>query len=83
MGPALEMRELIAAPPPALAPCQRHFVLDERHARAEGFQPHELTWAVAQLEQSRSPGDLARAGRRLTALLAGTGQDELRRTFAH
>ena len=78
-SPALDMRELIAAPPP----CQRHFVLDERHARAEDFQLHELTWAVAQLEQSRSPGDLARAGRRLTALLAGTGQDELKRTFAH
>ena len=83
--PATEMRDLIAAPPPALAPCQpsqRHFVLDERRTRAEDLRLRELTWAVAQLEQSRSAADLARAARRLAALL-GPGQAELRRTFAH
>ncbi len=83
--PATEMRDLIAAPPPALAPCQpsqRHFVLDERRTRAEDLRLRELTWAVAQLEQSRSAADLARATRRLAALL-GPGQAELRRTFAH
>ena len=48
--PATEMRDLIAAPPPALAPCQpsqRHFVLDERRTRAEDLRLRELTWAVA------------------------------------
>ena len=84
--PTTEMRELIAAPSPLLAPyqpSQRHFVLDQRRAQAEDFKLHELTWTVAQLEQSRTADDLARIGRRLTRLLAGAGQAELRRTFAH
>ena len=84
--PATEMRELIAAPPPVLAPyqpSQRHVVLDQRRARAEDFKLHGLTWAVAQLEQSRSAADLARVALRLAALLEGVGQGELRRTFAH
>ena len=84
--PATEMRELIAPPPPALAPyqpSQRHVVLDQRRARAEDFKLHGLTWAVAQLEQSRSEADLARAAQRLAALLGGAGQGELRRTFSH
>ena len=42
------------------------------------MQLHGLTWAVAQLEQSRSAADLSRAARRLAGLLAG-GQGELRR----
>ncbi len=81
---AVEMRDLIAAPPTALAayqPSQRHVVLDQRRARAEDLQLHGLTWAVAQLEQSRSAADLSRAARRLAGLLAG-GQGELRRLFA-
>ena len=85
-SPATEMRDLIAAPPPTLAPCQpsqRHFVLDERRAREGDFKLHELTWAVVQLEQSRSAADLARTARRLAARLGGAGQGELRRTFAH
>ena len=84
--PATEMRDLIAAPSPLLAPyqpSQRHFVLDQRRAQAEDFKLHELTWTVAQLEQSRTADDLARIGRRLTGLLAGAGEVELRRTFAH
>ena len=88
--PATEMRDLIAAPPPALAPyqpSQRHIVLDERRARAEDFKLRELTWAVTRLEQSRSQADLARTARHLAKLLTGAGrgdeQDELRRTFAH
>ena len=83
---ATEMRNLIGPPPAALAPCQpcqRHFVLDERRVRAEDLRLRELTWAVAQLEQSRSAADLARAARRLAARLAGAGQGELRRAFAH
>ena len=84
--PATEMRDLIAAPSPLLAPyqpSQRHFVLDQRRAEAEDFKLHELTWTVAQLEQSSTAADLARIGRRLTGLLAGAGEVELRRTFAH
>ena len=84
--PATEMHDLIAAPSPLLAPyqpSQRHFVLDQRRAQAEDFKLHELTWTVAQLEQSSTAADLARMGRRLTTLLAGAGEVELRRTFAH
>ena len=84
--PTTEMRNLIAAPSPLLAPyqpSQRHFVLDQRRAQAEDFKLHELTWTVAQLEQSSTAADLARMGRRLTTLLAGAGEVELRRTFAH
>ena len=84
--PATEMRELIAAPPPVLAPyqpSQRHVVLDQRRARAEDFKLRGLTWEVAQLEQSRAAEGLPRAARRLAALLGGAGQGELRRTFAH
>ena len=83
---ATEMRELIAPPPPALAPyqpSQRHIVLDQRRARAEDFKLHGLTWEVARLEQSRAAEDLARAAHRLAALLGGAGQGELRRTFEH
>ena len=85
-SPTTEMRNLIARPSPLLAPyqpSQRHFVLDQRRARAEDFKLHGLTWTVAQLEQSSSAADLARIGRRLTRLLAGAGEVELRRTFAH
>ena len=84
--PATEMCDLIAAPPPMLTayqPAQRYFVLDERRARAEDFNLRELTWAVAQLEQSRSATDLARAARLLAARLAGASDDGLRRAFAH
>ena len=83
-SPTTEMRNLIAAPSPLLAPyqpSQRHFVLDQRRAQAEDFKLHELTWTVAELEQSSTAADLARIGRRLAALLAGA--HELRRTFAH
>ena len=85
-SPTTEMRDLIARPSPLLAPyqpSQRHFVLDQRRAQAEDFKLHELTWTVAQLEQSSTADDLARIGRRLTRLLAGAGEYELRRTFAH
>ena len=83
--PATEVGKLIAEPSPLLAPyqpSQRYVVLDQRRVRAEDLKLHELTWAVAQLERSRTAGDLAQVARRLTALLAGTGEDELRRTFS-
>ena len=63
--PATEMHDLIAAPSPLLVPyqpSQRHFVLDQRRAQAEDFKLHELTWTVAQLEQSSTAADLARIG---------------------
>ena len=80
------MHALIAEPPPALAqyqPWQSYFLLDQRRARAEDLKLHKLTWAVAQLEQSRSAADLARVAHRLASLLVGAGEDELRRTFTH
>ena len=84
--PATEMRDLIAKPSAVLVPyqpSQRYVVLDERRVRAkELLKLHELTLAVAQLEQSRSVADLARVARRLTAHLSGAGEGELRRTFA-
>ena len=82
--PAKEMRKLIATPR-ALAPyqpSQRHFVLDQRHVRAEDLKLHELTWAVAQLERSRTADDLAKIARRLGLFLAGASAFELRRTFS-
>ena len=83
--PADEMRDLIAKPPPALAryqPSQGYFLLDQRHAPAEDFKLRELTWAVAQLERSRTADDLAPVVRRLAALLASPSEFELRRTFS-
>ena len=81
---ATNVRKLIAKPPPALAPYQPwqdYFLLDQRHAPAEDFKLRELTWAVAQLERSRTADDLAKVVRRLAALLAGARNADLRRTF--
>ena len=83
--PAKEVRQLIAKPPPALLPyqpSQLYFILDQRHAPAEDFKLRELTWAVAQLERSRTASDLAKVTRRLAALLAGTRSADLRQTFS-
>ena len=82
---ATNVRKLIAKPPPALAPYQPwqgYFLLDQRHAPAEDFKLHELTWAVAQLERSRTAEDLAKVAPRLAPLLAGPNEGELRRTFS-
>ena len=84
--PATEMGELIAEPSPLLTPyqpSQRYVLLDQRRARAEDLKLRELTGAVALLERSRTADDLAQVARRLATLLVGTGEDELRRTFAH
>ena len=83
--PATEMRQLIAKPPPALLPyqpSQLYFILDQRHAPAQDFKLHELTWAVAQLERSRTADDLAQVAPRLASLLASPSEDKLRRTFS-
>ena len=49
-------------------------VLDERHAEAD--YAGELTRAVALLEQSGSPADLARVAGLLAAALDAPGRDE-------
>ena len=72
--------QLIAKPAP-YQPSQGYFLLDQRHAPAEDFKLNELTWAVAQLERSRTANDLAQVARRLAPLLASPSEDELRRTF--
>ena len=77
------MGELIAPTGPALAayqPSRRYAVVDARHATVE--YAGELTRAVALLERSRSPADLARVAERLAGLLSAPGQEELRRAFA-
>ena len=80
---ARDVGELIVPTGPALAayqPSQRYAVVDARHATVE--YAGELTRAVALLERSRSPADLARVAERLAGLLDAPGQDELRRAFA-
>ena len=66
---------------PGKARTPRHVVLDQRHAPAEDFKLHELTWAVAQLERSSTAEDLAKVAWQLATLLAGATDGELRRTF--
>ena len=51
-----------------------------RHAAGE--YAGELTRAVALLERSRSPADLARVAEHLAGILGGPDQRELRRAFA-
>ena len=83
--PAKEVRQLIAKPPAILAPyqpSQGYFILDQRHAPTQDFKLRELTWAVAQLERSRTASDLAPVVRRLAALLAGARNADLRQTFS-
>ena len=80
---ARDVGEMIVAAGPALAayqPSQRYALLDERHAKAD--HAGELTRAVALLEQSRSPADLARVARFLADRLGGSDGEELRRAFA-
>ena len=82
---ATEMRELVAEPGPNLLPyqpSQRHVVLDERRASADDRQLRRLTRAVVLLEQSRSPGDLARVAGLLEDWLGAEGRQELKRAFA-
>ena len=54
-------------------------LLDERHAEAD--YAGELTRAVALLEQSGSPEDLARVVEHLAGILNAPGREELRRAF--
>ena len=82
-GAARNVGELIEEPGPALLayqPSQRYAMVDERHARAD--YAGERTRAVALLEQSRSPADLASVAGVLVGILGGPDADELRRAFA-
>ena len=80
---ACDMGELIVPTGPALVayqPSQRYAVVDARHATVE--YAGELTRAVALLERSRSPADLARVAEHLAGILGEPDQRELRRAFA-
>ena len=64
----LEVSELIAPVGALLPPCQpaqRHFVLDERHVRADDLPMRNLMSAVIRLEQSRSLRDMERVAQAL------------------
>ena len=82
-GAKRNIGELIEEPGPALLPyqpSQRYAMVDERHAKAD--YAGELTQAVALLEQSGLPADLARVAAVLADLVGGPDADELRCAFA-
>ncbi len=82
---AREMRELIAAVGPDLAPCQpaglRYHVVDERHLARDGLPGDNLMSSVVRLEQSGSAADLARVVETLQATLSDPRESGLRRAF--
>ncbi len=81
---AREMRELIAAVGPELAPCQpaqRYHVVDERHLAEDDLPSGNLVTSVVQLEQSGSNEDLARVVDALRAKLSDPRDAALRRVF--
>ena len=82
---AREMRELIAAVGPDLAPCQpaalRYHVIDERHLAQDRLPGDNLMSSVVQLEQSGSAADLARVVETLQATLSDPRESGLRRAF--
>ena len=81
---ALEMRELIAAVGPELAPhqpAQRYCVVDERRLAEDDLPSDNLMTLVVQLEQSSSAADLARVLEALQAKLSDPRETGLRRVF--
>ena len=81
---AREMRELIAAAGPELAPCrpaQRYHVVDERHLADDDLPSGNLMTSVVQLQQSGSYEDLARVVDALRAKLSDPRDAALRRVF--
>ena len=79
-----EMRELIAAVGPDLAPCQpaqRYHVVDERHLAEDDLPSGNLVTSVVQLEQSGSNEDLVRVVDALRAKLSDPRDAALRRVF--
>ena len=82
---ALEVGELIAPMGPWLEPyqpSQRYIVVDEQRVEAEDLPTSNLMAAVSGLEQSRTPGDLARVAVKLVEWLRDPGDDGLKRAFA-
>ena len=82
---AVEVGELIAPVGRWLKPyqpSQRYIVVDERHVGAEDLPASNLMSAVLGLEQSRTPGDLARVAVKLVEWLRDPRDDGLKRAFA-
>lgn len=83
---ARDVGDLIAPVEPALAPyqpAQRYCVVDERRVGEDDLTGDNLMAAVVRLEKSRTLADLLRAVDTLRTRLAGPGDGELRRAFAH
>lgn len=81
---AREMRELIAAVGPDMAPCQpaqRYHVVDERHLAEDDLLSGNLMTSVVQLERSGSAADLARVVEALQTTLSDPRETALRRVF--
>ena len=81
---ACEMRELIAAVGPELAPyqpAQRYHMVDERHLAEDDLPSDNLMTSVVQLERSGSAADLARVVEALQATLSDPRETALRRVF--
>ena len=81
---ATDARELVLDAGPNLAPyqlCQRHIVLDERHASADDMRLRKLTRAVVLLEQSRTPQQLAQVAALVRDWLGSSGRAELKLAF--
>ena len=79
-----DMGALITPVGPWLAPyqpAQRYYLLDLRRVAADDLPYRNLLRAVARLEQSRSPEDVARVVRALQRWLPERGAEELRRAF--
>ena len=81
---AAEMRALITPVGRWLAPYQpeqRYCLVDLRHLAADDLPYRNLLRAVARLEQSRTPQDVARTVQALQRWLPKRGAEELRRGF--
>ena len=82
---ALEMRDLIAAVPAALSPCQpsqRSLLLDERRLAVDDLPLGNLMRAVVGFEQSRTPTDVVRVAEALRGWLRSPQDSDLGRAFA-
>ena len=81
---AREMRELIAAVGPDLAPyqpAQRYLVVDERHLAEDDLPGGNLMTTVVQLERISAEADLVPAVEALQARLSDPREAGLRRVF--
>ena len=81
---AREMRELIAAAGPELAPCQpaqRYHVVDERHLAEDDLPGGNLMTSVVRLERIGAAADLVHVVEVLRATLSDPRDSALRRVF--